>query len=268
MIKNNVESNKRITLDAKHQEILDKIEEEKKELPSLKKELKDYLHEFTELKKIPKKNLSVEQFNQKYSLKNKIINLKNKIDDIQNNKSLNEYYLKVGNLLGVYYKNIDNPNIDEEDENIEDNNEENHEKIIQESKTKKNNSVMSFFENLEKNNTEKKEETIDEEKKYKNTKISDFVKQKSNFKRTSILDDYLQKIDSEYNCNITIDKNSYKCSECLNEEMILLQSEGIQICKKCGLQQSIIIESDKPSFKDPPPEICYFSYKRVNHLNE
>ena len=50
--------------------------------------------------------------------------------------------------------------------------------------------------------------------------------------------------------------------------MVLYPSDGLQICEKCGLQQNILIESDKPSFKDPPLEICYFSYKRINHFNE
>jgi hypothetical protein len=50
--------------------------------------------------------------------------------------------------------------------------------------------------------------------------------------------------------------------------MTLYPSDGIQICESCGLQQNILIESDKPSFKDPPMEVCYFSYKRINHYNE
>jgi hypothetical protein len=30
----------------------------------------------------------------------------------------------------------------------------------------------------------------------------------------------------------------------------------------------MIVDHDKPSYKDPPKEITYFSYKRINHLNE
>ena len=30
----------------------------------------------------------------------------------------------------------------------------------------------------------------------------------------------------------------------------------------------IVIDSDKPSYKDPPKEISYFAYKRINHFNE
>ena len=50
--------------------------------------------------------------------------------------------------------------------------------------------------------------------------------------------------------------------------MTLFPSDGIQICEGCGYQQHIFIESDKPSFKDPPMEVCYFTYKRVNHFIE
>lgn len=259
MIKNNVESNKRITLDAKHQEILEKIENEKKNLPSLKLELKSYLREFNVLKTIPKKDLTLEQFNHKYELKKKIIYLKNKVTDIQSDKLLNDYYLKVGTILCDYYNNLDN-NDDKNSNQSDDENEEEKEDIKEE--TKKPN-VLDFFNKPPSDTDVDKKETN-----YTNTKISDFVKTKSNFKRTSMLDEYLQQVDENYNKNIKIDNNSYKCPDCNNEEMILIPSEGIQFCKKCGLQQSIIIESEKPSFKDPPPEICYFSYKRLNHLNE
>jgi hypothetical protein len=28
------------------------------------------------------------------------------------------------------------------------------------------------------------------------------------------------------------------------------------------------VDHEKPSYKDPPKEISYFAYKRINHLNE
>ena len=40
------------------------------------------------------------------------------------------------------------------------------------------------------------------------------------------------------------------------------------VCQKCGEQENIIVDSDKPSYKDPPREISYFAYKRINHFNE
>jgi hypothetical protein len=29
-----------------------------------------------------------------------------------------------------------------------------------------------------------------------------------------------------------------------------------------------LIDSDKPSYKDPPREVCYYAYKKINHFNE
>ena len=29
-----------------------------------------------------------------------------------------------------------------------------------------------------------------------------------------------------------------------------------------------MVDSDKPSYKEPPREISYFAYKRINHFNE
>ena len=77
----------------------------------------------------------------------------------------------------------------------------------------------------------------------------------------------MQKIDNSYISKIKVDINIFKCPNC-STEMTVFPSDGIQICEKCGLQQNILIESDKPSFKDPPMEVCYFSYKRINHYNE
>jgi hypothetical protein len=39
-------------------------------------------------------------------------------------------------------------------------------------------------------------------------------------------------------------------------------------CNNCDSIEYILIDHDRPSYKDPPKEISYFSYKRINHLNE
>lgn len=98
-------------------------------------------------------------------------------------------------------------------------------------------------------------------------KISDFVKEEATFKKKNFLEDYLKKIDLSYTSKIRIDFKIYKCQQC-QTEMTLYPSDGVQICNNCGNQEFILIESDKPSFKDPPLEVCYFSYKRINHFNE
>jgi hypothetical protein len=53
-----------------------------------------------------------------------------------------------------------------------------------------------------------------------------------------------------------------------NIEMLLNNNTGQLTCPNCGFIENIIVDSDKPSFKEPPKEMTSFCYKRINHLNE
>ena len=75
------------------------------------------------------------------------------------------------------------------------------------------------------------------------------------------------KVDENFIYPFDIDNSLEYCKKCNNEKTIIA-SEGIVVCTKCGVQNNIIIDSDKPSYKDPPREISYFAYKRINHFNE
>jgi uncharacterized Zn finger protein (UPF0148 family) len=57
------------------------------------------------------------------------------------------------------------------------------------------------------------------------------------------------------------------CKRC-EVEMNLIQSEGFVVCPQCGREEHILIDSDKPSYKDPPPEAGEFTYKRINRFDE
>ena len=279
-----------ITIDAKHNEMINYFKSLQESIPLLKDELKKLTAEYNN-KDSSKKN-DIEYILYRDSLKENILNIKNKINSISNNEELNNYYLNVGTLLHSYYENIENSknnenNIENFEENLLNYNDENIEEFTEifdddfldndkeeNSINKKENfnSVLHFFNNREKDNEEKIVEDVITENKtetgvYTSMKISDFVKEESKFKKKNILDEYLQKIDPNYVSKIKIDMNICKCPKC-DIEMILYPSDGIQICDSCGYQQNILIESDKPSFKDPPMEVCYFSYKRINHYNE
>jgi uncharacterized Zn finger protein (UPF0148 family) len=57
------------------------------------------------------------------------------------------------------------------------------------------------------------------------------------------------------------------CRECGVEKTLYI-SDGKLICNLCGEETTILVDSDKPSYKDPPREVSYFAYKRINHFNE
>ena len=51
-------------------------------------------------------------------------------------------------------------------------------------------------------------------------------------------------------------------------ELIEVQHIGMIICNKCGKQKLFLIQQDKPSYKEPPKEVCFYAYKRINHFRE
>ena len=90
--------------------------------------------------------------------------------------------------------------------------------------------------------------------------------QVNNSSKQDICDNYLSLTDPGFVKNV---KNNYEdyCLKCNCEKKTHL-ADGCMVCEKCGQVDYIVIDSDKPSYKDPPKEISYFAYKRINHFNE
>jgi hypothetical protein len=79
---------------------------------------------------------------------------------------------------------------------------------------------------------------------------------------------YLYNIDESL---IDINKYIYDtdiCKFCNKGEMIPLEQEGIMVCNFCSKQIPFLIENEKPSYKEPPKEACFYAYKRINHFRE
>jgi hypothetical protein len=89
------------------------------------------------------------------------------------------------------------------------------------------------------------------------------------YARDDLLDKYLQKIDPGHSraYNSILDDTSHVCPKCQND-MILCPTEAQLSCAACGHMEAILIDCDKPSYKDPPREVSYYAYKRINHFNE
>ena len=84
--------------------------------------------------------------------------------------------------------------------------------------------------------------------------------------KQEICDNYLSLTDPNFVKNIKNNVEDY-CLKCNVEKKTHL-ADGCMVCEKCGQVDYIVIDSDKPSYKDPPKEISYFAYKRINHFNE
>ena len=79
---------------------------------------------------------------------------------------------------------------------------------------------------------------------------------------------YLSNIDDMF-----IDVNAFVCQTdickfCFKGELIPQEDEGILICNLCARHIPYLIENEKPSYKEPPKEVCFYAYKRINHFKE
>ena len=214
----------RITLEAKHNEILTSLSEGNNKVDKMKGDI--------HLLKIQYNNLNnQDDIEVKLKLKDQIKDMESEVDSLKSREI--DYYLDNGNLLFDYFDKVSNH------QNKPVNNIKNI--GVHGKKT-----VMEYFN--------------------KNLKNLSQTHGKAIQTKETIVEDYFFNIDENY-VKQTNKVNVDYCEKC-NCDKTLYLSEGKIICKKCGDESSILIDSDKPSYKDPPREVTYFSYKRINHFNE
>ncbi len=58
------------------------------------------------------------------------------------------------------------------------------------------------------------------------------------------------------------------CKMCEKGELIPQDDEGILVCTHCSRHFQYLIDNEKPSYKEPPKEVCFYAYQRINHFRE
>jgi len=230
------------TLDGKHSEFVDQFQyDEENTIPKLKRE-KLKLHEkLIHLQKKSDSGLSIEE----------IMDIKDKIKEIQNEiKRIKEkrktYYLDNSKYIFDYFEN---------------------KKSISNDVFIGDSVVVDESYNSNKINTG----MVTTEK---TKKLASFFKLKDNHnitienKNNNIVKKYLSNIDDSFIDVNHFVNNSDICKFCYKGELIPLDDEGILICNVCFKNVPYLIENEKPSYKEPPKEVCFYAYKRINHFKE
>ena len=261
-----IQCDSRITLDAKHNEIIKNFKEEQKNIKKYYLELKSEEDKLDKIQLNDSIALNPEDLTAIFEIQNNIDELKEKIKNIELQSKETDYFIKTGNILYEYYNEMDDVG-KQEDDSLPPKKKEKKEKrkvTVVENEPK----IGAFFgipvkmEEVEENNEGKRV-----------LKMNDFVQMGTNIDRASKLDAYLSKIDKSYGIRGKLHTKIDFCKKCKvtynkDYELIVNHIEGFMSCLKCGHMEYVIIESDKPNYKDPPPEATYFAYKRTNHLNE
>ena len=234
------------TLEAYHQQKLRQFGVEKQTIDQLKAELASCE---VKLGNLPESSTFTDEWRQ---LNDSIEDIRNKISTIQSDNGRLEYFLDVGDMLFQYFDAqaslaTGSPS------------------YIQKTALRMpTNSVLSYFTEA---NTE---ETVVEPPKSKQ-KASD-IDSTDGLNRDKLLERYLAIVEpSAIKGGIMpgsgIESGWGSCPSC-DMEMTFFQNEALLECSRCGHEEFILVDSEKPSYKDPPREITYFAYKKINHFNE
>lgn len=257
MKKQNYVSNKRSclykksskTLDHCHKTTLSDFEIDKLSIDKLKADISNLSKEFDEIQLIPNNEKSDEHFSRIVCIKDKLEEKNNKIIQIESNNDEIEYYIKTSHILYNYYDLIEKNN----DAKLDIKTELDNTKLPSNKK-----SILSYFQDtvtIPSDSTVKVEEA--------NSLLEEPPKN-----RAVLLNQYLSITDVNYiNDNIN-NAGANKCIHCNSTEKIILVNDNISYCNECFAVEHILTDNEKPSYKDPPKEISYFSYKRINHYQE
>jgi len=204
----------------------------KEMLTDFSKDEKDVIPTLKEEKKILKQKLlekeEILNVEQKLDMHDRIQEINETIQELKNKKK--EYFLGHSKLIFDYFENKKNISMG----NLS----------IQTSNKSK--LVASFFKIKEK-----------EEESEKDYHLNHNIVQK-----------YLSSIDEHFLDIQSFVQPTDICNYCFKGELIPLEDEGILLCNHCSRNTQYLIENEKPSYKEPPKEVCFYAYKRINHFKE
>jgi len=233
------------TLDICHEKQLKEFENKYNNIQKLTKDKKNLEKKINTFKKEKNNETDIFIINQNnienkhekiFELEKKLKKINLEIDELNNKNNEIDYLSKTSDILFKYFDYVENEN-DEDDK-------------------KQNKKIVNFFSPYK--NFDDNDKTIEHLGK------SDF---QNSLNREDLLENYLSKTDKDYiNSNLKTLKE--KCYHCNSENVNELTNDGILYCTDCNTIDYIIIDNERPSYKDPPKEISYFSYNRINHFNE
>jgi hypothetical protein len=219
-----------------------KIKFNKKSSITIDNKHKEFLNEFSkdenniipnlkiEIYEIKQKLLQESSLEKRLDLLDKISELTEKIKEIKSKKK--EYFLDNSQYIFEYFENKKNISSG----------------ICQNINKNKSKLINSFFKIKE-----------DEE---------EYVDKSILNENNNIVQKYLTNIDDTFLDINTFICQTDICNYCYKGELIPLEDEGILVCNTCSRSLTYLIEKEKPSYKEPPKEVCFYAYKRINHFKE
>lgn len=237
------------TLDTQHmffmtslQENKDHIKKKNEELEKVTKQIDAYVNIKKERPLTEKEiDAHIKKIDERIDIEMHLHKLKAKFDE-------NSYLTNNSSILFKYYDLIENGSISNEN-------------VVEPINA---NSILNFF-NKKKVNNNNKEKLLNDSEGLTSPEVE--PSEKAKMTKSALLDAYLFNNDEDYRRKLPVEED-IQCCSCASKNVSLMYNEGYIVCLECDVIEYVIIDHDKPSYKDPPKEISYFCYKRGNHLNE
>ena len=270
---------KNVTLDKKHTEMLNEFKYNTNILiPKYNIEI-EKLENLISNKKNKNKTEKLEQYEYKIQeLKNLIYKLDKQKKDyfLNNSKYIFDYFEEKKNInsnldikIPINNNKINNFFYFNESKNFEVLNNQSNENQNSINNTKNSGSKQ----NVQESNEDNKGYLVNSVSSNQTASTSQNVYEKNGIFTTennesSVIDKYFYNINNSY---IKYDNYCYEsdiCKYCNKGEMVYAETDGFCICNFCSKTMKYLIENEKPSYKEPPKEVCFYAYKRINHLRE
>ena len=246
------------TLESFHVQQINKLREEKTNLPKLRSDLDEKKAKLASVERQFMEPSALTSANDilvlasRQKLEDEIHALEKTIKNLENGTAEADYFLRVGDIVFSY---------SDAQERIA-TGEKPVESLIKGRMPA--NSVYSYFTTEVDDKSTKTNDLIPEVRK------ASAITNTIGFKRDKALESYLTAlnptaIQHENSIASSITENFGNCAICDSE---MLFNETFLDCPQCGYRDYVLVDSEKPSYKDPPREMSYYAYKKINHLNE
>lgn len=162
-----------------------------------------------------------DDMNKMINIQDEILNLEKQLQDMDPNADEIDYLINTGNILFKYYDIIDKGSLQEES-------------MLMNKKNVVENSILKYLLSKSKSPESNEDNSFND--------MND---------KASLLEKYMECTEYNYVKNIELE-NKDKCHFCDSSNRNIMLNDGIIYCNNCCTVEYIIIDHDRPSYKDPP----------------
>ena len=221
------------TLDTQHSKKLSQFQDQQHNIKTQQKKLDAVTDQLSKLTRCALSNLTDDQFNTYVSLTDQQVALQSNIEQLEKAAHEIDYYIDNADIIFKYYDIVENGNVTENET----------------AATITEHSILKFFQPAK---PEPEPEAPPKE--------PDVVLQDED--RASLLDRYMQHTDKNYIRSLSCQECEI-CPNCESTCRTMLVNDGFVLCNECYTIETVIVDHERPSYRDPPKEI---EHKRSQKL--